>query len=333
VNFIPLPRRSDEFQQAPTAADIAALTERLLGLEVVIAEALELGGGAFNNAFRLTANDGRRWVLRLAPPPGHPLLYHNEHGLLRREHAMAPWLAAIAPWLPRVAGVDFTGQITTRDAILSDFIEGENWHAAMPSLTASENDALWRELAGLLRCIHATPAAHFGYPHPEPAYARWSDFMLGLNCGLLADLSRLGLPDAEARAWFALAERCAPALDAITTPRVLHGDPWPRNVLIRRASPADGGPRIVALLDHERGLFGDPMAEWVFHACDFPPVFWEAYGPRQTDPASSLRAAVYRGMIHVQCILEVPRYGADATAPRQLLNEECQLMQSLLAKT
>ena len=332
MHYLPLPRAAHEFQQPPTAAGISALAARLLGPETTIAEAREIGGGAFNNAFLLTAADGRRWVLRVAPPPDHPLVFHVEHRLLRREHAFTPWLAAIAPWLPRVAGVDFTGQVFARDAVLSDFIEGENWHAVMTELSPAENDALWRGLAGLLRRVHATPAPCFGYPLPEPAHGRWSDFMLGINRGLLADLSRLALPETEARAWFALAERGAAFLDEIVEPRVLHGDPWPRNVLIRRAPPGEGGPRIVALLDHERGLFGDPLAEWVFNHCDFPPVFWEAYGPRPDDPAARFRAAVYRGMIHVQCLLEVPRYGADAAAPRQALRGEAEEMRRLLSE-
>ncbi len=332
MRYLPLPRSVQEFQQAPAAAEVAALVARLLGPETALAEAREIGGGAFNTAFLLTAADGRRWVLRISPPPDHPLLFHIERRLLRREHAFAPWLAAIAPWLPRVAGADFTGQVCARDAILSDFVEGENWHAIMPELAPAENDALWRELAGLLRRVHATPGPHFGYPHPEPAFARWSEFMLGINRGLLADLSRLALPEAEAGVWLALAERGAAFLDEIREPRVLHGDPWPRNVLIRRAPSGEGGPRIVALLDHERGLFGDPQAEWVFNYCDFPPTFWEVYGPRPDDPAARFRAAVYRGMIHVQCLLEVPRYGADATAPRQNLLNEAAEMRRLLAE-
>lgn len=332
VNYLPLPRSAHEFQQAPTAAEITALAARLLGPDVVLREACEIGGGAFNNAFRLVAADGRRWVLRVAPPADHPLIFHVERHLLRREHSFTPWLAGIAPWLPRVAGVDFTGQVCARDAILSGFIEGENWHAVMAELDASENHALWRELAGLLHRVHATPAPHFGWTAPETPCARWSDFTLGSIRGLLGDLSRLALPDVEARAWFALAERGAAVLDEIATPRVLHGDPWPKNVLIRRASPAEGGPRIVALLDHERGHFGDPLAEWVFNGCDFPPVFWEAYGPRPTDPAASLRAAIYRGMIHIQCLLEIPRYEADPVAPRENLVGETALMRRLLAE-
>ena len=317
-----LPRTPTDFQQPPTPAEITAFATRLLGPDAILTEAVELGGGAFNNTFRLTTATGHRSILRLSPPPAHPLLFHVEHHLLRREHSLTPWLANIAPvapLLPRTLGSDFTHTICPRDAILSEFIEGENWDAVMPSLTPAENDALWRELATLLRRIHATPAPHFGWTPPATPHTRWSDFILDNIRGLLADCQRLGISDTEARAWATVAERCAPALDLITEPRVLHGDPWPKNVLIRRDSP-DAAPHIVALLDHERGGFGDPQSEWVFHGCDFPPVFWETYGPRPTDPASQIRANLYRGTIAIQCLLESTRYpDVDIATPRQHL--------------
>lgn len=310
MNFYPLKRAPADFQQPPSITEITAACARLLGDAVRLVSAHEIGGGAFNTAFRLTAVDGRRWVLRVSPPAEHPHLFHVEHHLLRREHALTPWLTGIAPLLPRIAGIDFTGQIFPRDAVLSEFIEGDNWDAVMPTLTAAENDVLWRELAGLLHRVHATPAPHFGWTHPEAPHASWSAFMLSAICGLLDDFRRLRLDDGLPRAWFAEVERGADLLDGITEPRVLHGDPWPKNVLIRRD---EGRLRIVALIDHERGLFGDPWQEWVFHGCDFPPVFWEAYGARPADPASRFRAGVYRGMIQLQCLLETVRYDSDSS--------------------
>lgn len=331
MDYRPLARDADAFQQPPDAAQISALAARLLGDDARLVSAHEIGGGAFNNAFRLEAADGRRWALRVSPPRHHPHLFFFERHLLRREHSLAPWLAAIGPWLPRVAGVDFTGVIFPRDAVIADFIEGENWDAVRDSLPAADNDALWRELAGLLRRVHATPAPHFGWTHPETAHARWSDFILTGIRGLLADFTRFGLGDSEARAWAGVVEGGVRWLDEIKEPRVLHGDPWPKNVLIRRG-PGEGRARIVALLDHERGLFGDPLYEWVFHGCDFPPVFWGAYGSRPADAAGRFRAWVYRGMVDLQCLLEVVRYRCDAGDARERLRAGAAGMRRLLAE-
>lgn len=326
-----IPRPPTDFQQPPSPAEITAFATRLLGPDTVLTEAVELGGGAFNNTFRLTTAGGHRSILRISPPPAHPLLFHVEHHLLRREHSLTPWLSAVSEFLPRTLGSDFNHTICPRDALLSEFVEGENWDAVMSALTPAENDELWRQLAALLRRIHATPAPHFGWTSPATPRARWSDFILNNIRGLLADCEKLALPDTEVRAWTTVAKRCAPALDLISEPRVLHGDPWPKNVLIRRDFP-DETPRIVALLDHERGGFGDPQSEWVFHGCDFPPVFWEAYGPRPTDPASQIRAHLYRGTIAIQCILESTRYpDVDTATPRQHLMNSTQDLQQLLA--
>lgn len=336
--FRPLPRLATDFQQPPTVAEITALAARLLGPDTVLTEAVELGGGAFNNTFRLTTADARRFILRLSPPADHPLIFYVEHHLLRREHSLAPALSAIpalAPFLSRTLATDFTGEVVPRDAVLSEFLDGENWDAVMAELTPADNDALWRQLAGLLRQIHATPAPHFGWTSPATPHARWSDFILGNIRGLLADCENLGVPAAETRAWAAMAERCAPALDEITEPRLLHGDPWPKNILIRRA-PADSTtepPRILALLDHERGGFGDPQSEWVFHGCDFPPVFWESYGPRPTSPAAQIRANLYRGTIAIQCLLESTRYpDVDIATPHQHLTTATEELKRLLSE-
>jgi Ser/Thr protein kinase RdoA (MazF antagonist) len=330
--LIPLPRPATDFQQPPTAEEITAFAAHLLGPDAIVAEAVELGGGAFNNTFRLTTADGHRSILRVSPPPAHPLIFHVEHHLLRREHSLTPWLSAVSEFIPRTLGTDFSHTICPRDAVLSEFIEGENWDAVMPTLTSADNDALWRQLATLLRRIHATPAPHFGWTPPATPHTCWSDYILGNIRGLLADCQKLGLPDTEARVWAAVAERCIPALDEITTPRVLHGDPWPKNVLIRRDAP-DRAPHIVALLDHERGGFGDPQSEWVFHGCDFPPVFWEAYGPRPTDVAAQIRANLYRGTISIQCILESTRYTeVDTVTPRHHLANVTKDLHQLVSK-
>ena len=54
----------------------------------------------------------------------------------------------------------------------------------------------------------------------------------------------------------------APYLDEIRIPRLVHTDLWFGNILV---STADGAPRLAAIIDADRALWGDPYFEFFFH--------------------------------------------------------------------
>lgn len=303
-------RNENEFQQPPSPGEVEALCRRMLGNGAELISATEIGGGYFNNTFVIERQDEPRCVLRISPPYDHPMLFSNETLLLRREYSLTPWLASESDKLPRVLAVDFTGQLLRRDAVMSQWIDGENWDRIRDQLSTQQNDAIWRELGQRLRRIHQTSGTAFGWPSPAMAHPTWSGFVIAAARGLLDDYQRLRVDDQEPREWFELLRAGAPLLDEIRQPRLIHGDPWPRNILIQRRQDS---ATIVGLLDHERGLWGDPMQEWVFHHLNFPPVFWDAYGQRPEGPAAEFRSCVYLGLIDLQAILEGLRYSWDAS--------------------
>jgi aminoglycoside phosphotransferase (APT) family kinase protein len=326
-----LPRKPGQFQQAPTDAQIEGLCKRLLmrngAAEPVLAD--EIAGGMFNNTYRIDRRDGSRCVLRISPDHRDAALFYNERYLLRRESALTSPLLSVCDLLPVSIGSDFTGEILPRDAVATEYIAGENWDTVRPQLSAEQNDAVWRQLGMVLRDIHRVPGTHFGWPSPGKAHDTWAGFILEAARGLLGDYARLGLSDDEPRQWLAQVEAGVDVLDQISTPRLVHGDPWPKNVLIRRENGQM--PRMVGLLDHERGLWGDPMDEWVFYHLNFPPAFWESYGPRPQGPAAEFRACVYAGLIDEQIVLEAWRYHFDAAPFRQRLLTNAERMRRLLS--
>jgi aminoglycoside phosphotransferase (APT) family kinase protein len=327
-----LSRKPEQFQQAPTDAQVEALCERLLArngaAEPVAAD--EIAGGLFNNTYRIDRRDGSRCVLRISPAHDDAALFANERHLLRREFSLTPFLASASVLLPMTIGCDFTNDLLPRDAVATDFIDGENWDTVRPQLSAEQNDAIWRQLGSVLSRIHQTPGTRFGWPSPGEPHQTWSSFILHAARGLLGDYARFGLPDDEPRQWIEQVEAAAHVLDQITQPRLIHGDPWPKNVLIRRDDGAM--PRIVGLLDHERGLWGDPMDEWVFYHLNFPPAFWESYGPRPQGPDAEFRACVYQGLIDEQVVLEGWRYRFDASAYRRRLTVNAARMGRLVCE-
>lgn len=331
MQVIPTPRKPDEFQQPPSAQEVEALCRRMLGEDAALTTATEIGGGYFNNTFVIETQDRPRHILRISPAYDNPSLFSNERYLLRREYSLTPWLASAATLIPRIVAIDFTGELLPRDAVMSRFIEGENWDSVQGQMTPTQNDAIWRELGTRLQRLHQTRGNAFGWPSPEAAHATWSSFLISAARGLLDDYQRLEIPGAESRQWFDLVQAGAPLLDEIRVPYLIHGDPWPKNLLICRTADADTA-HIVGLLDHERGLWGDPMQEWVFHHMNFPQAFWDAYGPRPTGPAADFRNCVYLGLIDEQAILESYRYHWDGTWLRNRFSQTMDRMRKCLAE-
>jgi aminoglycoside phosphotransferase (APT) family kinase protein len=328
MDFATLARPSGALQQPPDQAAVSALCTHLLPDGPRVESAREIGGGLFNNTFVLACSDGKRRVLRISPDHDDPALFSNEAFLLRREVALGPVLEPVlATLLPRVLAVDFSGDIVSRDAVLTEFIDGENWDAVKDTLSPAQNDSVWRELGGLVRRIHEVRGRRFGWPEPEVPATTWSGFILHAARGLLLDFGRLRVDDTETREWLKAIEDGRPLLDEMREPRLVHGDPWPKNVLIQREG---GTVRIAGLLDHERGLWGDPMNEWVFHLLKFPPAFWETYGPRPEGQGAEYRAHVYHGLILAQVILEARRYGRDDRPARHELARVTQEMRRLI---
>jgi hypothetical protein len=76
---------------------------------------------------------------------------------------------------------------------------------------------------------------------------------------LLADAERWGVA-VDAPRVLAAVEGSADELAVVTTPRLVHMDPWRGNILL---DPTTGA--ISGLIDFERGLFGDPLMDLVGH--------------------------------------------------------------------
>ncbi|WP_394552432.1 phosphotransferase family protein [Agromyces sp. MMS24-JH15] len=120
-----------------------------------------------------------------------------------------------------------------------------------------------RELGALNREINTITGPHFG-PLLGEGSSTWREAFTTMIEDTLADGERVGIelgwdPD-EIRG---IVAAHADALDEVTEPRLVEVDLWAKNSMIR-----DG--RIVAILDHERAIFGDPLMEAGLTGLDLP---------------------------------------------------------------
>ena len=295
MEFIPIGRSADAFQQPVGPSHLIAMCQRAFGEDIQIESAKELGGGLYNNTYLVHIVGMQPVILRVSPHPTRQ--FHMEKNLMRNEYASIPFLAPIAPLLPRMLMVDFTHQILERDYLFQTYMEGEQWAQVMHTFTPEENRVLWRQLGNIAKKIHTVQGDHFANAALHSSFPSWSLTVMNWLTTITCDLEEVQLDTTDMRILLNIAQANQRLLDEITQPQLLHGDLWTVNILVKRG---ENGPMIVAVLDSDRTSWGDPMADWTIfllnrNAGTEVDAFWETYGQPEKSLEAQLRMLIYQG--------------------------------------
>ena len=326
TEFHLLERVPTEFQRALSSDQLMALCTTHLGNHAPLTAIHELSGGMFNNTFLIKRSGEPDVIMRVGPDP-NVYVFSNETLLLRREHDISPAFAPFLGLTPETIAVDFSHRLINRDVMFQSFLAGELWDTIKDELSTAENTHLWQELGAISAKIHAVTGIYFGQPDPMPSFATWTESVIAITHGMWQDLHNLSLDDGGVADYIDLVARGSAFMNEITTPRLIHGDLWPKNVLIDRSvSP----PKITGLLDAERAMWGDPAAEWIYYFWEIPESYWLGNGRFPITPGSQFRQYAYQGLYDIQIILEAWRFQYDDTPFRQQLETACLAMTTLL---
>jgi aminoglycoside phosphotransferase (APT) family kinase protein len=251
----------------------------------------ELGHGWFNVAYRIRLRSGRETVLKIAPPP-HVEVMTYERG------AMATELAALRLIRSRtgvpVPAVDFADrshELCDADWFFMEHIDADNLGLLRDKQSPEERAACNEALGALNRELNTIRGTHFG-PLAGPGFPTWRAAFTSMIEGVLRDGERrgvdLGRGYDEVRAVIAAH---AGSLDEVTEPRFVEWDMWDNNVMVR-----DG--RIVAIIDHERAFYGDPLIEAGFTGSEVPAygdssAFIRGYGRGPASENERVRRRLY----------------------------------------
>ncbi|MFD7708808.1 phosphotransferase family protein [Streptomyces sp. NPDC059785] len=270
-----------------------------------------LPGGTYNAVEELRLTDGSRYMLKIPPPLAAPGLAH-ERNLLAAEAEFYRAAATVGVPAPEAVGVCTDASAPTGRYLLMTACPGDPWGAA----DDADRAVLRTELGGLTARLHRVTGPGFGYPSGAlgPLAADWRTAFTAMYEAVLDDARRYGarLPrpvDEVART----AKRAYDLLDEVTEPRLVHFDLWRGNILVDRAGAA---PRIGGLIDGERMLWGDPVADFVSLALlgditrdeDFLTGYRAGDGPAALGPPARRRLALYRSYLYLIMLTEtVPR--------------------------
>ena len=249
------------------------------------------GAGKFSEVFAAESRRGR-YILRVAPPDSLRQLFY-EYGMMRQEPGIHTRLLGETDVpVPPIVAFDFARRIIDRDYLIMPRLAGISLSQA--GLSPAAGRRALRQWGQYVAQIHSltNPENRFGYLGEHNCMdpqSTWTEAFAVMYRKELADIVNCGIyTPATAQASMELLEENLQVFEACTTSRLLHGDLWGTNLLVKE----DG--EVTGVLDFDRACWGD--VEWDLAIAEYcgvtRPPFWEGYG-REIDTHSG-DAAVRR---------------------------------------
>ena len=319
-----------------STAVLKAMIERAYGADQVPDGedfAAELGHGWFNVAYRLRLRDGRQAVLKIAPPADVTVMTYEQRMMRNEWAAIGLVTDETSVPVPRIDFADGSGELCDADWFVMPFIDAANLGILQEegAVGAGEYALLTERLGALNRELNGIVGPGFG-PLLSPTATSWREAFTGILEDVLQDGERAGVDLGwgydEVRA--AIAEH-APALEAVTEPRFVEWDLWPGNVMVREGE-------IVAIIDHERALYGDPLMEAGFVGTDLPgwgdsDAFMRGYGAAPLTDAERTRRHLYTLHLVLVMIIETSYRGHEDPGQYDMARAALVQVMALLGRT
>lgn len=273
-----------------TPATLRAMIDRAYG-PGQLHSAEELGHGWFNAAYRIRLRSGDQAVLKIAPPAGVEVMTYERGAMATELAALRLIRERTTVDVPDVHFADTGHDLCDADWFVMSYIDADNLGVLRDTLTPAERDAYQEQLGAVTATLNAVRGETFG-PLTGPGDSTWRAAFSRLIGGVLDDGERRGVALPHGYDFLrTLVSAHAGSLDEVTEPRFVAWDLWDNNAMVR-----DG--RIVAIIDHERALWGDPLIEAGFTATvqrsfGDPAGFLRGYGSSPSTPGELVRRKLY----------------------------------------
>jgi aminoglycoside phosphotransferase (APT) family kinase protein len=284
-----------------TREQATSIVRDAFGDGVTLVEYTELTEGWFNAAYTLGLDDGRRFVLKVSPPPDVAVLGY-EHDILHAElGAFDLTRAHTSLPVPEVVWVDDAVRLPSPSFVMT-FVPGVSLRSLRPTMPPASVADLERQIGAHLHEVHAITAPTFGLLSPAmPKHARWRDAFGELVEMLLRDGERasveLPIADDDVRDVVAAA---ASVLDEVDRPRLVLWDLWDGNVMVDPDTHA-----LTGYLDFERAMWADPLMEAQFGAAEPSSDLLDGYGsPLLATDGERHRRSLYTLYLHLVMSIE-----------------------------
>lgn len=216
----------------------------------------ELTEGYFNVAYEVCLNNGRKVILKVAPPKEARVMTYEKNIMFSEVEAMKMAKRAEGIPVPEVLGYDDSCTICESPYFFMEKLEGGSLNTEKSNLAPDRIEDIRMEVGKINRRINEISCPCFGYPgQPDFQGREWYP--------VFRKMMEAGIRDAEngnveLRISIDMLRDCLEKdkdlFEEVTEPKLVHWDSWDGNIFVK-----DG--RITGIIDWERSLWGDPLME------------------------------------------------------------------------
>jgi aminoglycoside phosphotransferase (APT) family kinase protein len=295
----------DSFSKIPLSVDLAqAIVIHHFGSNTKLKSFEELREGYFNAAARLELKDGRKFVLKAAPPDEVRVMRYEKNLMKAEVEAMRLVGEQTRVPVPQIFVYDTSRSLLPSDFFLMEFLPGKPFHKVRPQLAPEAQKRVERQMGRMACELSAITGPSFGYwAQPAQPGVTWRECFKRMVQGVLEDGFEMSVelhqPYDEL---YASLESHFGVLDAVRTPCLVHWDLWDGNVFVDPASL-----RVTGLIDFERVMWADPLIEAIFAFGKHDPnsAYVEGFGERLfVDQPQVLRRMLYNAYLYLIMIIE-----------------------------
>jgi len=269
----------------------------------------EMTGGFFNTIYIINFGDIEA-ILKVSPLKSSKVLRYEKNIMRTEVEVLNIVKNKINIPVPKIYFYDDIGEIENLEYFIMQKINGENLKSVSKQLSDEENNAIVFELGKINSKINEISNSKFGYfSQLTKQSSSWGEAFYNLVSDILEDGkdANVLLPYDEIEDIF---EKHLYVCDSVKTPKLVHRDLWPGNVLINNKN-------ISGIIDFERALWADPLMEYYFSNILKNKYFCDGYGINlnDLDEESKIRRTLYN--IYLYLVLKIECYYRNYTSSSQ----------------
>jgi len=243
--------------------EIYNIVRKVLGWDNPQMKITALTGGCFNLSYRVELDEEDAVIIKIGPPKGVELLSYEEDMM-----ATELWIHHLIEELPQVRVPkiifsDLSCEIIPYPFFIMSSLKGRPLNT-VDDLPEKDKISIYKTLARFMAEIHRIKGDHFGYALMRDQLKEKDYFQAFVHMVevILSDGRKRGIRlPAEEKRFLSCIERYKTSFDEVKEPLLVHYDLWAGNLFVDKS--AEGSWELEAIIDFERGFYGDPAAEFI----------------------------------------------------------------------